>query len=610
MPDPYSPSLCKRIISAFHYQRPLITQKSEEKLAASKKFVTLKIPDKGVVSLHDISDDVRFRAARQPFQHYRTIPAGPPDLVEGTMPGRGCDGKAQMMEALVDTTDINACQGVQQWNFAHGFATRTAFDLKFAYKSPVICIEQYARQGPDRVRAFFNLLIDEFTKYGPDNFEAELAYQVIRHAESNISMVGSSTHFNPTTNGWEAPPEWLLSIPRLERIRQYMMGVEDSDIGTETDMLEISVRRDDWFHAVHQDILRTSGPQVSLNTMYYTDPRSQYYGKGFHEYKNIRAIFDDNPRKGYFKPNGAGSFDWVEIYQWRNVRGETIHGADDGGGLVAERNPDYWKDFIVCDGATYRVVALAWMLPGKAFERYRISESVAPAGVNPVGNNFNIQVRDGTWVPCNDLENQFYLISQHKARLKVKLPKLAGAIVYIPKHTDIGYDLAPCSDTTPDTTTDAPASYNPLEDPRPDLCEQSNCETCLDLVANDQGACVADADGLFTMSPCGTASVVVVDEAGHDLVIRVYRTGNLKDVATVDFAVAAVTAIAATHFTDPADDTLEWAADEGGYKEIVVPILAADAVDPKTFTVTLSNPTGGADVGDCTVLTVTIEPTG
>lgn len=584
----------------------------EERLAASKRIITNKIPEKGTVALFDNSDDVRYRPARQAYQKYRSIPAGPAELAEGTMPARDCTGRVSLQAALVDPSVVNACNGVAEWTFAHGFATRTSEDMKFAYKSPVICIEDWARQGPDMVARFFGMLKDEFIKYGPDNFEANLREKVIELGESNAVIAGSPNHFAVTTGGWEAEPEFLLSIPFLERYRRYMLTVEDSDIKNASDVLEISAPFDDFMNAVHQDIIKTGGPQVSLEAKYYEDPLSPYYGKSFFEYKRIRCIFDDQPMKGYLKPQGAG-FNFVEIMPWRNVRGETIQGAVDGGGLVWEDNPDYWASHIVCDGATYPVVALAWHLSSRAFERYRVSESVAPAGVNPVGTNFDVRVRSGAWIPCNDLENQFFLIAQHKARLKTLLPKLAGAILYIPMPVQIGYTLSPCYDETEDTVTEAAVEMNNLEPARPDLCEQSNCETCDPgtVAAIDDGTivCVADGDGTFLLEPCGEVDAVWT-EGTLNLVVRISRLGNLKDAAGVTVGATAGTALAGTHFTDPADAVLAWAADEGGYQTYTVPIIGADAADVKDFTITLTSATGGASLGDCDELTVHIQPTG
>lgn len=609
MPDPYDSGVCRRIISSFFHQRPNITKQMEERLAASKNWVTSKIPYKGVVSQYDNSDDVRLRTAKQPFQHYRAIPSGPAALTEGTLPGRDCTGNAAMMPALVDTTLLNACNGIAEWNFAHGFALRTSQDMRFGYRSPTFCIEQYAQQGPEMVKAFFRAVREEFTKYGPDNFEQELRYLVVKNGESNASLTGSTGYFDVTTNGWVAPPTKKISIPFLDRYRQYMMGVEDGMVQKETDMLEIEIPRRDWFAAVADHILRTGGPAISMEQRFYTDERSQYYGKAFHEYLNIRAVFNDEPTRGYFRAAGTG-YEFVEIYPWRNVRGETIQGAVDGGGLVAERNPDYWKNSIVCNGVTYPVVTIAWVLSPQAFERYGLSQSVAPAGVNPLGNNFEVAVEEPS-IECNYYHNQFFLVSQHKARFKILKPALAGAIVYLGEEQIIMYDRVPCADESAATVSESAAIYDPLFTPPPDSCEMANCDVCDDgKVANSQGLCVADADGTLELEPCGTVEVVVLSEDDPgDLVVRVNRLGNLKDAAGVSYATADGTALDNTHY-DGTSGSLSWAAGEGGYKDITIPLLLADAADVKQFTLTISSATGGASLGACTILTVQIQPTG
>jgi hypothetical protein len=609
MPDLLSPTTCRHLITALYYQRPLVSKEAEEKLAASNNFITRKIPDRGVTTQHANDDDVQFRTAHQPFAKYRTISEGPGDKISGTMPARGCDGTRTALTTLVDPFDANACHGTRTWNFAHGYALKTTQDFEDAVMTDVICIENYAQHGPSRVKAMFNALRTSFAQHGVDNFEANLRQKVIELGESNLSVTGSATHFNPTVNGWEAPPDRMLDIPFLERARQYWLGLEKSTVRSERDVMEIEVDRRSWFAAVADDILRTNGPQVSLEAKFYEDPRAAFYGRQFHEYKNIRAVFNDEPMKGYFRDNGAG-WDFVEVLPHINVPGADLPGATEGAGLVSMRNPDYWSNRTVCNGVTYDLVVVGWLLSPNAFERWRLAPSIAPEGVNPLGTNFEVDVLKDAFIPCNEKRNKFRLIMQHKYRLKVKEPQLAGAIVYLPEPLNIGYTRTPCNDTTEDTAVAEPATYNTLEIPGPDLCEQATCETCEPgTVANNLGVCVADGDGVFSMLPCGTAEIVVLDETVN-LVIKVFRTGNLKDAATVDYAVAAVTAVAGTNFTDPADATLSWAADEGGYKTITVPVLLADETDPLTFTVTLSNATGGASVGDCTVLTATILPTG
>lgn len=613
MPDLLSPGACRHLITALHYERPLIVKEMTEMLERSDNFITRKIPDRGVVTQFENSDDIQFRNAFQPFAAYRPIAAGPEDKVSGGMPARDCDGTRALITTLIDPFNPNACHGMRQWNFAHGYAIKTTQDFEDSYMSDVICIENYAQFGPSRVKAMYSALRTSFSQHGVDNFEANLRKQVIEFGESNLSVVGSATHFQPTTNGWEAPPDRLFDIPFAERTRQYWLGLEKSTMRTERDVMEIEIARRDWFAAVLDDQIKTGGPQVNMTVNYYEDPRAPLYGRAFHEYKNIRAVFNDEPMKGYFRPRGGSPAGWefVEVLPYKNVPGADLPGATEGAGLVATRNPDYWADTTWCNGVRYNLVSLAWILSPNAFERWRLAPTIAPEGINPLGTNFEVEVVKDAFIPCNEKRNKFALMAQHKYRLKIKEPQLAGAIVYIPEPLNIGYTRVPCYDTTEDTAPNEPAAYDTLEHYGPSLCEQQTCETCEPgTMANAVGECVAEADGLFTLVPCGDVDVVVlsVDEPG-DLILKVQRTGNLEEAATIDYATSNGTGLSGTHYA-AASGTLEWAAGEGGYKTITIPLLLADAADEKVFTVTLSNATGGAVTGTCTALSVHIQPTG
>lgn len=84
-----------------------------------------------------------------------------------------------------------------------------------------------------------------------------------------------------------------------------------------------------------------------------------------------------------------------------------------------------------------------------------------------------------------------------------------------------------------------------------------------------------------------------VSEGLATLTLTVTRTGTLTSAASVDYASADDTATAGSDYT-VASGTLNWAAGNGAAKTIVIPIAADALVEGnETFTVSLSNPTGG-----------------
>jgi uncharacterized delta-60 repeat protein len=96
-----------------------------------------------------------------------------------------------------------------------------------------------------------------------------------------------------------------------------------------------------------------------------------------------------------------------------------------------------------------------------------------------------------------------------------------------------------------------------------------------------------------------SATASVAENAGS-ITLQVSRFGGTTGAVSVNFATstggANGTATAGADYTTTTG-SLSWAAGEGGFKTITIPILQdATAEPPETFTVTLSNPTGGATV--------------
>jgi hypothetical protein len=99
---------------------------------------------------------------------------------------------------------------------------------------------------------------------------------------------------------------------------------------------------------------------------------------------------------------------------------------------------------------------------------------------------------------------------------------------------------------------------------------------------------------------------VTVSENGSSVSISVARLLNTAGAVTVNYATVAGTATAGVDFTS-ASGTLSWADGEAGTKSFNVTILEDSLVEAdETFTVTLSNPTGGAVLGSPATATVTI----
>lgn len=111
-----------------------------------------------------------------------------------------------------------------------------------------------------------------------------------------------------------------------------------------------------------------------------------------------------------------------------------------------------------------------------------------------------------------------------------------------------------------------------------------------------------DATGAGTLRM--VAATASTTELESSITLPVSRFGGLNGAVSVSYSITAGSAVAGTDYT-PVSGTLNWAAGEGGLKNIVVPILPDAAADgSRTFTVTLSGPTGGATLPGANASTV------
>ena len=98
-----------------------------------------------------------------------------------------------------------------------------------------------------------------------------------------------------------------------------------------------------------------------------------------------------------------------------------------------------------------------------------------------------------------------------------------------------------------------------------------------------------------------------VDEAGGQAVINVTRSGGSDGAVSVSFATSDGSATAGDDY-QASNGTLDWADGDAEPKSFAVPVLDDfEAEGDETLNLTLSNPTGGATLGQASAATLTID---
>lgn len=593
-----SDGACSKFISALKEDKDRTTDLVFDDMQKSKAFVMSQIPDGGVVDYNDNNDTIEYTAAMQAHRQYRDIDANPRDLVAGQMEGRDQNGRTGLFDTQVNEIDPNACSGTCRFRFGQGFKTYTTRDYELPMSTDVVCARDYIRKGRAHVDGYFKGLTKSFREYGKDNFEANLMNLVIANGGANASVLGAN-EFRVTSGGFIAPPENRMSIHFLRQYRQYMIRENALD---ETNHLEIEMPREDWFDAVAEDQVRRNlmGGQASFNTDTFDDKRGNLLGKEYGTYDGIRCVFNEMPVRGYYKPTGTSGggevyHDFVRVYHWKNE-------VNEDGGLSAEPNHSYDDPYIVVDGVRYPMVTLAFCIHKKSFKRYGLGAAKKYMGEKPVGQNFDMAVRDGADIECNDFRDKFKIVTRHAFRFKVEKAELSGAIAYRHSRPE-GYVIAATGvdQVAPTAAFASPETYEKCE---AGTCDKANC-ACEGLDADDNGGCVAaGTKSQVNLEPAVAATVLFLGDT-INAEIEVARIGNANGTGTVDYAFADVTAADGTDYSG-FDGTITFLDGESGSIAIPVDIIAATAAS-QTFTITLSNATGTLELGSSVVTTVTIE---
>ena len=106
-----------------------------------------------------------------------------------------------------------------------------------------------------------------------------------------------------------------------------------------------------------------------------------------------------------------------------------------------------------------------------------------------------------------------------------------------------------------------------------------------------------------------TSATFATNETAGSVALSVALTGPTNGIVTVQYATSDGSATAPANYT-ATNGVLTWPAGDTNSRSIIIPIRYTNAfLGHRTFTVTLSNPTGGTQLGSPTTATVTILET-
>lgn len=204
--------------------------------------------------------------------------------------------------------------------------------------------------------------------------------------------------------------------------------------------------------------------------------------------------------------------------------------------------------------------------------------------------------------------------SATQAFIKVTRTKDLGQVVSVSYQISPGTATADVDFISTGGTLDFPASVAERTIVVPILPDNlaEGAETFTLRLSNPAGGAVlgSKTEHVVTIRDASIVAFEVVEssvtEADSRATIKVARTGNLSQAVSVMYQTSAGSASAGVDF-DHANGTLDFPASVTE-RTIVVPIVADDLAEgDETFTVTLSNPTGGGVLGSKTAHEVTIH---
>jgi hypothetical protein len=608
----------KRINVHVLKQTPLIKKMLNQEELTLPTYFNDKIPVVGTTEPYERDETyiMKFGVAGQTsFDQLNT--QGQPRR-ESSMPGHdacssGCP--VRMASTVVDV-DPNACEGVKIVDMANGgyFQGYSDWELKLATKQR--CVEQLVNEPHDIVRQILNHERRNFVQTAINSTDDHLFRMVVENGEANavVKTIAHSEIPRLTSGGWEGEPDGHITIPWLERYSQAVMLRMKANAHLKRGQMyvcEFTLTHKAWQIAKLLDKLSRSSENgvfkglggniemdfesIKMDVRYIE--KGKLAGRKFESYEGkFRIIFDEEPIRGYMKPEGVTDggqviYNFIRVLPLINVPAKDAENGNflshhDPEGLVPEANPDYYSTHVNC-GGSYRLLEAIPHINSMSFKRKMLMSGPGPNGKTKVGIAWDVKMLQGDALSSKDCPDYFDGYYQYAARYRMRWinerPEYSGIILH-------RVAFLKSYDATDDILCiDRPRVYG--KEGKINATKQNQ-----DCFPEDEGCPCGDED-----APCDPAfTSVCLDTYGAPVDLNYLGAGHsnlyyfkvcLKgkcsgNTVSVDYEFDDDTAIIGTHYevVDENGDAnvlptgnIEWATDEEGdvCKTICVRLIGA-----------------------------------
>lgn len=576
---------CRRLKSAIAFESGNIQGVAERYIAETHNYLVNKIPQ----SSYDLSvgeDPRKIRYSTAPIEDRPYIPL----LVNGdesnTMPARNCAGYEEDITTTINKKGSAGCHLPGQT--IHGGYDVFYREVKGkAWETDTICALDLLTK--EHYNAYIRMLRTDLPRRAVEQFEYSLEREVVSLARYNTSIVNG---FTWQDGAFPAIPEGMLDLGYIRRLFQILeaQGWEGAY------EVQTSVQA---FENMRLNYKRNTGMELQTTV---NSTETQYLDKDEMsvQWAGITWVLKKNPTRGYLVQKNTG-------YEFVPVR-PTKARAGTGGGVVIDVNEDYFNCWTYCQGERHELFELGFYISPKAATRMSFAvPQVDTKKFSQNAFNFEVEMIDGAYIPCNEDNFMFYHRMKHAYGIESLWPELMGAVIYRIQPDQIHINTPVCTNPCVDADGITIAQPEPLQHDACSLALQEN--DCSDEVA-EAFLPVPTEDQPFPTPIAGNlrfvnAGPIVTELDAGNLSVWVERIGGVSGAAGVTLTPTNGTATGGDDFTNPGATALTWADGEAGKKKITIPIL--DTGDANTeFTVASSAVSGAAWVG-VTSVTVQLE---